>query len=317
MPFTQLMVMLLVLFLSSSPDSQKVSVEPSVRLPIMAGRLDVLMSTTLVRSFKQVTRQRSCTRYKRIYQVKSWQMSKLRSWLLNTLLIFLPGSLLHIRTARWCWSFPHCLHHLTWIGYCWCDGKHCSGGGTGGRTAWTWDSSTLNKESQSFIFPQKLRAAKITKGGTKEKLYLSAICCSELPLGSDIMRSEMVWRRRWKVWGRGWAASPAITMSDRGCSQTPRSLSCAELMFIIRKYSKATFISPSVTINNSLPVLNFLCSPYSHHLPHPQVQMAMAWAMLQNAREYHAERWSGSHCTEASWMPDREMKKKCISLIII
>lgn len=60
MPFTQLNVMLLVLFLSSSPDSQKVSVEPSVRLPIMAGRLEVLMSTTLVRSFKQVTRQRSC-----------------------------------------------------------------------------------------------------------------------------------------------------------------------------------------------------------------------------------------------------------------
>lgn len=54
------MVMLLVLFLSSSPDSQKVSVEPSVRLPIMAGRLDVLMSTTLVRSFRQVTRHRSC-----------------------------------------------------------------------------------------------------------------------------------------------------------------------------------------------------------------------------------------------------------------
>lgn len=60
MPFTQLMVTLLVLFLSSSPDSQKVSVEPSVRLPIMAGRLDVLMSTTLVRSLRQVTRQRSC-----------------------------------------------------------------------------------------------------------------------------------------------------------------------------------------------------------------------------------------------------------------
>lgn len=60
MPFTQLMVMLFVLFLSSSPDSQKVSVEPSVRLPIMAGRLDVLMSTTLVRSFRQVTRHRSC-----------------------------------------------------------------------------------------------------------------------------------------------------------------------------------------------------------------------------------------------------------------
>lgn len=60
MPFTQLIVMLLVLFLSSSPDSQKVSVEPSVRLPIMAGRLDVLMSTTLVRSLRQVTRQRSC-----------------------------------------------------------------------------------------------------------------------------------------------------------------------------------------------------------------------------------------------------------------
>lgn len=59
MPFTQLMVMLLVLFLSSSPDSQKVSVEPSVRLPIMAGRLDVFMSTTLVRSFRQVTRHRS------------------------------------------------------------------------------------------------------------------------------------------------------------------------------------------------------------------------------------------------------------------
>lgn len=60
MPFTQLIVMLFVLFLSSSPDSQNVSVEPSVRLPIMAGRLDVLMSTTLVRSFRQVTTQSSC-----------------------------------------------------------------------------------------------------------------------------------------------------------------------------------------------------------------------------------------------------------------
>lgn len=70
MPFTQLMVMLLVLFLSSSPDSQKVSVEPSVKLPIMAGRLDVLMSTTLVRSFRQVTRHRSC-HHTQIYQVSA------------------------------------------------------------------------------------------------------------------------------------------------------------------------------------------------------------------------------------------------------
>lgn len=56
--------------------------------------------------------------------------------------------------------------------------------------------------------------------------YLRAICWSELPLGRDIIRSEMVWSRRWKVWGSGWAASPAMMMSDRGCSQTPKSFSC-------------------------------------------------------------------------------------------
>lgn len=162
MPFTQLMVMLLVLFLSSSPDSQKVSVEPSVRLPIMAGRLDVLMSTTLVRSFRQVTRQRSyyhtqihkrqvsaCHKHRRITNnkmfvlVQSVLTNRRQIWCINNhVVIFLPGSLLHSLTAHWCWSSPHCLHHLTWTRYCWCDGKRCSGGGTGGRTAWTWDSST-------------------------------------------------------------------------------------------------------------------------------------------------------------------------------
>lgn len=51
--------MFLVLFLSSSPDSQKVSVEPSVKLPIMAGRLEVFMSTMLVKSFKHITMHNS------------------------------------------------------------------------------------------------------------------------------------------------------------------------------------------------------------------------------------------------------------------
>ena len=73
-----------------------------------------------------------------------------------------------------------------------------------------------------------------------QEVYLSAICWSELPLGSDIMRSEMVCRRRWKEWGRGWAASPAITMSDRGCSQTPRSLSCRVKMYTIRRFNNTT-----------------------------------------------------------------------------
>lgn len=58
--------------------------------------------------------------------------------------------------------------------------------------------------------------------------HLRAICWRELPLGSDIIRSEMVWRSLWKVWGRGWAASPAMTMSERGCSHTPKSFSCSE-----------------------------------------------------------------------------------------
>lgn len=82
MPFTQLMVMLLVLFLSSSPDSQKVSVEPSVRLPIMAGRLDVLMSTTLVRSFREVTRQRSYHHTHNQISAYYWHVQK---WLTSRL----------------------------------------------------------------------------------------------------------------------------------------------------------------------------------------------------------------------------------------
>jgi hypothetical protein len=49
----------------------------------------------------------------------------------------------------------------------------------------------------------------------------------------------MVWRRRWKVWGRGWAASPAITMSDSGCSHTARSLSCVYEENIMEKKLKA------------------------------------------------------------------------------
>lgn len=62
--------------------------------------------------------------------------------------------------------------------------------------------------------------------------YLKAICCNALPLGRDIIRSEIVWRRRWKVWGNGWAASPAITISDRGCSHTLVSFSYNAKQFV-------------------------------------------------------------------------------------
>ena len=44
-------------YLSSSPDSQKVSVELSVRLPIIACLLDALISTLLVRSLNVSTKQ--------------------------------------------------------------------------------------------------------------------------------------------------------------------------------------------------------------------------------------------------------------------
>lgn len=94
---------------------------------------------------------------------------------------------------------------------------------------WRLYMNTLTTKRFLMIYQVKRKIWKASCGLILEKmykLYLSAICWSELPLGSDIMRSEIVWRRRWKVWGSGWAASPAITMSDRGCSQTPRSLSC-------------------------------------------------------------------------------------------
>lgn len=148
-----------------------------------------------------------------------------------------------------------------------------------------------------------------------EQLYLSAICWSELPLGRDIIRSEMVWRRRWKVWGRGWAASPAITMSERGCSQTPRSLSyrvhTVEVFIIGRCNNKAkVMLHGFLTFNHSVPAPQFLCFPCFHHLPRPQVQRVMGWEMLRNAKGCHAGRWSGSHCTAANWMPERGHQDK-------
>ena len=44
--------------------------------------------------------------------------------------------------------------------------------------------------------------------------------CRALPGGSCIMTSEMVCRKVWNTMGRGLTASPAMLMSDRGCSHT-------------------------------------------------------------------------------------------------
>lgn len=56
----QTIVITLVLLRSSSPDSQNVSVELSVRLPIIACLLEALISTLDVRSFKASTQPLTC-----------------------------------------------------------------------------------------------------------------------------------------------------------------------------------------------------------------------------------------------------------------
>lgn len=117
----------------------------------------------------------------------------------------------------------------------------------------------------------------------------------------------MVWRSRWKVWGRGWAASPAITMSDRGCSQTPRSLSCGvwQSKVCLNWNKNLCLIFCQYIFSHSTPVLQFLCCLCFHHLLHLLAQKEKVWEMQQNARGYHAGRWSELHCTAASWKPVR------------
>lgn len=61
-PWGQNIVRFFVLFRSSSPDSQNVSVQLSVKLPIIACRLEALISTEAVKSFKDSTKDESWTK---------------------------------------------------------------------------------------------------------------------------------------------------------------------------------------------------------------------------------------------------------------
>ena len=56
------------------------------------------------------------------------------------------------------------------------------------------------------------------------KLYAFSTCSVE-PAGRYIMTSDTVCRKVWNVTGRGYTASPAMVMSDRGWSQIITSLS--------------------------------------------------------------------------------------------
>ena len=51
--------------------------------------------------------------------------------------------------------------------------------------------------------------------------HVMAICCKEDPMGKSSIRSEMVWSKLWNVSGSGCAASPAMLMSEMGCSNKP------------------------------------------------------------------------------------------------
>ena len=97
------------------------------------------------------------------------------------------------------------------------------------------------------------------------------VTCRELPLGKCIMTSEMVCRKVWNTAGRGFTASPAIVMSDSGCSHIHDNSSFykTNTHFLVAPCRSKELMVSRCDIYDRLSVFHFFfvfCTQFFFHL---------------------------------------------------